>query len=108
MTPATLVGPWESTKSLGCLSSWFLALILSNSNITAQALGCGSGGGVRSAFPELSTEVAKAIIRDPLKATGAQMMVTSCPLCNYNFKSVGEIEVVDLSEFLLRAWMSNT
>jgi heterodisulfide reductase subunit D len=73
----------------------------------SKALCCGSGGGVRSAFPELSTEVAKAIIREPFKATGAQMIVTSCPFCNYNFRSTGEIEVVDLPEFLLKSWRSS-
>jgi Fe-S oxidoreductase len=70
----------------------------------AKALCCGAGGGVRSAFPELSTEVARSIIHNPFKATGAQIIITSCPFCNYNFKEAGGAEVLDLPEFLLKAW----
>ena len=69
----------------------------------AKALCCGSGGGVRSVFPDLSTEVTRAIINDPFKTTGAQMIITACPFCNFSFKEAGGIEVMDLPEFLLRA-----
>ncbi|MDD1775829.1 MAG: hypothetical protein LUP94_00575 [Candidatus Methanomethylicus sp.] len=72
----------------------------------SKALCCGSGGGVRSVFPELSTEVAKNTMGGPLNATGAHIIVTSCPFCNFNFKNarMNDVEVIDLPELILRSW----
>lgn len=69
-----------------------------------KALCCGSGGGVRSAFPEVSLEVAKSTL-DELPE-GAEIVVTACPFCKYNFLegNARKVEVVDLPELLLRAW----
>lgn len=69
----------------------------------AKALCCGSGGGVRSAYPDLSREVARMIISDHLPGN-VQLLVTACPFCNYNFKDAGGIRVLDLPELLLSAW----
>lgn len=71
----------------------------------SKALCCGSGGGVRSAYPELSREVAKTVARDQVPA-GVKLLVTACPFCNYNFKDAcsGQIRVMDLPELLLSAW----
>ena len=65
---------------------------------------CGSGGGVRSVFPEVSLEVAKTVLAD---LPDVNTLVTSCPFCKYNFKEGAKglkLEVLDLPEFLLRAW----
>ncbi len=70
----------------------------------SKALCCGAGGGVRSAFPEIAVEVARMITGAPLKATGASIIVTSCPFCNFNLKEAGGVDVIDLPEFLLRSW----
>jgi len=70
----------------------------------SKALCCGAGGGVRSAFPEIAVEVARGITGAPLKETGAGIIITSCPFCNYNLKEAGGAEVIDLPEFLLRSW----
>ncbi len=70
----------------------------------SKALCCGAGGGVRSAFPEIAVEVAKGITGAPLKATGANVIITSCPFCNFNLKEAGGAEVIDLPEFLVRSW----
>lgn len=70
----------------------------------SKALCCGAGGGVRSAFPEIALEVAKGITGAPLSATGAKVIVTSCPFCNFNLKEAGGAEVIDLPEFLARSW----
>jgi len=69
---------------------------------------CGSGAGVRSAFPEL----ADAISRDRLamaKAAGADTVVTSCPwcvqslrLCQGQTPVVEVLELVDLVHAALR------
>lgn len=56
---------------------------------------CGAGGGVRAAFPELSQEIGKKRIEEA-KATGAEILVSSCPFCEEQFKSVGGIKVMDI------------
>jgi heterodisulfide reductase subunit D len=66
------------------------------------AVCCGSGGGVRSAFPEIARAVAKTVVAD--RPAGVEIIVTSCPFCNYNLKEAGYAEIIDLPEFLIRAW----
>ncbi|MFN3383947.1 MAG: (Fe-S)-binding protein [Archaeoglobaceae archaeon] len=60
---------------------------------------CGAGGGLRSQFKELSIAICEERIREAL-STGASILITSCPFCEYNFKKVGgkRIKVFDLSE----------
>jgi Fe-S oxidoreductase len=76
---------------------------------------CGAGSGVKSAFPEISHEIAKMRLEDARK-TGCNLLVTCCPFCILNLKSVEEtaeneivdengeprerLEILDLSEFL--------
>lgn len=60
---------------------------------------CGAGGGVKSAYPELSSEISHKRIDDALK-TGADLMVTCCPFCVLNLESE-KIKVMDLTEFIL-------
>lgn len=73
---------------------------------------CGSGGGVRSAFPEISEEIARERIADA-RLTGAEEIITCCPFCILNLTSAQEqgksenceldhLEVVDLGEFILK------
>jgi len=59
---------------------------------------CGAGGGVRSAFKELSSAVSRSRIGDALDS-GAQILVTSCPFCYHHLKEAagGKMEVKDLS-----------
>ncbi len=66
---------------------------------------CGAGGGVRSAFPVLSSEIARIRIEEA-KSTGAKSLVTCCPFCILNLESVRStenniIDVMDISQFLL-------
>jgi Fe-S oxidoreductase len=65
-----------------------------------EARCCGSGGGVKSAYPELSQGMAERRVEDALK-TGAELLVTCCPFCVLNLESVGKMRVLDLTEFLL-------
>jgi Fe-S oxidoreductase len=65
-----------------------------------EARCCGSGGGVKSAYPVLSQSMAERRVEDARK-TGAEVMVTCCPFCVLNLESVGKIRVLDLTEFLL-------
>ncbi|MDI9643856.1 MAG: heterodisulfide reductase-related iron-sulfur binding cluster [Candidatus Verstraetearchaeota archaeon] len=71
----------------------------------SRALCCGSGGGVRSAFPELSREVARSVVADNLPGE-ADLLVTACPFCNFNIKEAcpKSLRVLDLPELLLSAW----
>ncbi len=63
---------------------------------------CGAGAGVRSAYPEITQEIGKMRIEDGGK-TGAQIMVTACPFCILNLESVSDLEVLDISQIILKA-----
>ncbi|HJX04566.1 MAG TPA: (Fe-S)-binding protein [Thermoplasmata archaeon] len=61
---------------------------------------CGAGAGLQSAFPKLSRDLAAKRVAEA-KATGATTIVTSCPFCETQLRTVPGIKVVDLMELLL-------
>ena len=63
---------------------------------------CGAGAGLQSAFPKLSRDLAAKRIAEA-KATGATTLVTCCPFCETQLRTVPGIKVADLLEFLLDA-----
>jgi Fe-S oxidoreductase len=63
---------------------------------------CGAGGGVRAAFPELSQEIGKKRVEEA-KATGAEILVTSCPFCENQFKTIGGIRVMNIVDAVWEA-----
>jgi heterodisulfide reductase subunit D len=63
---------------------------------------CGAGAGLQSAFPKLSRELAAKKV-DEAKGTGATTLVTCCPFCETQLRTVPGIDVVDLMELLLKA-----
>ena len=63
---------------------------------------CGAGAGLQSAFPKLSRDLAARRVAEA-KATGATTLVTSCPFCETQLKTVPGIKVMDLMELLLDA-----
>jgi Fe-S oxidoreductase len=66
---------------------------------------CGSGGGVRSAFKDLSSFAAKERIEEAME-TEAEAIVSSCPFCLNQFKSNIEdngIQTYDISELIKKA-----
>ncbi len=66
---------------------------------------CGSGGGVRSAFKDLSSFAANERIEEA-KETTAEAIVSCCPFCLNQFKANikdGEIKTFDLSELINKA-----
>jgi Fe-S oxidoreductase len=59
---------------------------------------CGGGGGVKSNEPELANRIAKDRI-EQAKKTGAEVLITCCPLCYLHLKeNTKDIEVKELSE----------
>jgi len=67
-----------------------------------EARCCGAGAGLQTAFPKLSRDLATKRIAEA-KATGATTLVTSCPFCETQLRTVPGIKVVDLMELLLQA-----
>ena len=66
---------------------------------------CGSGGGVRSAFKDLSGFAANERIEEA-KETTAETIVSCCPFCLNQFKNNikdNEIQALDLSEIVRKA-----
>jgi heterodisulfide reductase subunit D len=66
---------------------------------------CGSGGGVRSGFKDLSSFAAKERIKEAME-TKAEAIVSSCPFCLNQFKSNienDEIQTFDISELIRKA-----
>jgi L-lactate dehydrogenase complex protein LldG len=67
---------------------------------------CGSGSGVKSAFPELATAMAKNRV-EMARAGGADAIVTCCPWCVQSLRDCqedsGRLEVYDLTELAARA-----
>ncbi len=63
---------------------------------------CGAGAGLQSAFPKLSKDLASKRVSEA-KATGATSIVTSCPFCETQLRTVPGIKVMDLLELLMDA-----
>lgn len=63
------------------------------------ALCCGCGGGLRTQFKEIALAIAEERIREALQ-TGTNVIITSCPFCEYNLARAGgsRVRVLDLSE----------
>ena len=63
---------------------------------------CGGGGGVRSAYPELSSQISAGRVKE---ASFADVLITSCPFCVNNL-NVGkeqikaDVEIIDLVELI--------
>lgn len=73
-------------------------------NNRENSLCCGSGGGVKSAFPEISNDIAENRIQQA-KDTDSNVLISSCPFCKLNLDSNSDddMKVLDLSEFVAKA-----
>ncbi len=69
-------------------------------NIRENSLCCGAGGGVKSAYPEIASQMAKSRISQA-KETGCKTLITPCPFCKLNLEN-DDLEVLDLTEFLMK------
>jgi heterodisulfide reductase subunit D len=66
---------------------------------------CGAGGGVRSAFRDLSNKMADARLKEA-EETGADVLTSACPFCTFAFRDAAKrngskMRVLDLPELLL-------
>mgnify|MGYP000977355113 CR=1 FL=1 len=61
---------------------------------------CGAGAGVKSAYPEITEEIAKMRVKD---AGDAEIIVTTCPFCILNLSSINSTKIMDISEIILKA-----
>jgi len=61
---------------------------------------CGAGAGLQSAFPKLSRDLAARRVAEA-KSTGATTLVTSCPFCETQLRTIPGIRVANLMELLL-------
>ena len=77
-----------------------VANIVEMENNRENSLCCGAGGGVKSAYPEIATQMAQERISQA-KDTGCETLVTACPFCKLNLSN-DELEVLDLTEFLVK------
>ena len=69
---------------------------------------CGAGGGLRSAYRDMSIRMAADRLELDALPTGAEALVTPCPFCVINFKGAAstygiKIDVLDLVELVKRA-----
>ena len=77
-----------------------VANLVEMENNRENSLCCGAGGGVKSAFPEIASQMAKIRIKQA-KQTNSSAIITTCPFCKLNLEN-NEIEVLDLCEFLVK------
>ena len=76
------------------------ANLIEMDNIREESICCGAGGGVKSAYPKIASQMGKSRI-DEAKQTGCETLVTPCPFCKLNLEN-DDLEVLDLTEFLVK------
>lgn len=84
-----------------------IAQLVEMENIKENSRCCGSGGGVKSAYPELSQKLAVKRLDEVLE-TRADLLVTTCSFCLINLQDARTslrrtLPILDLSEMLLWA-----
>lgn len=67
-----------------------------------ESLCCGAGGGVRTAYPELSRMMGERRLAEA-KESGATILTTACPFCRLQFRSIGGTDVRNVLELLEEA-----
>lgn len=76
-----------------------VANIVEMENIRENSLCCGAGGGVKSAHPEIASQLATSRVNQA-KDTGCEILITGCPFCKLNLEN-NDLRVMDLCEFLV-------
>ena len=60
-----------------------VANLIEMENVRENSLCCGAGGGVKSAYPQIASQMGKSRI-EQAKETGCETLVTPCPFCKLN------------------------
>ena len=90
-------GEYEAPRSV--INSISNLVEMENNRENARC--CGSGGGVKSAYGDLSNSIADLRIQEA-KETDADLLVSACPFCKLNLiQNSDDLEILDLSEFVL-------
>ena len=76
--------------------------LLEMEHFREESFCCGSGGGVRANFPDLSRAVGILRIEEVHKIN-ADYLISACPLCKYHFKDLpnkGHLKILDIVELI--------
>jgi Fe-S oxidoreductase len=74
--------------------------------IKENSLCCGSGGGVKTAYPEMAIAVAELRLEEAREVAGADTVVSCCPFCEINLGHAAagkDFQVVDLLDLVNQA-----
>ncbi|MBQ9025144.1 MAG: (Fe-S)-binding protein [Methanobrevibacter sp.] len=77
-----------------------VANLVEMENVRENSICCGAGGGVKSAYPQIASQMADSRVKQAIE-TGAELLVTPCPFCKLNLRN-DDLEVLDLTEFLVK------
>lgn len=77
-----------------------VANLVEMENSHEDSICCGAGGGVKSAYPQIASQMAESRIVQA-KKTGCETLVTPCPFCKVNLEN-DDLEVLDITEFLVK------
>jgi fumarate reductase (CoM/CoB) subunit B len=71
--------------------------------VEMPAICCGSGGGVKSGKPEVAAALGKKR-DDEIKKTGADIVISSCPFCEFHIATSTEKPVKNITTVLLEGY----
>ena len=71
--------------------------------VEMPAICCGSGGGVKSGLPEEAAALGEKR-REEIKKTGADLVITSCPFCEFHIASHSDKPVKNIMTVLLEGY----
>ncbi len=71
--------------------------------VEMPAICCGSGGGVKSGIPDEAAALGKRR-NDEIKKTGAELVISSCPFCEFHIASCTDKPVKNITTVLLEGY----
>ena len=77
------------------------ANLIEMKNIKEDSLCCGAGGGVKSAYPQIASELPECRNQTRQKIQNVRHLLLQSPFCKLNLKG-HDLEVLDLTEFLIK------
>jgi len=81
----------EMTEEPRELLSWCGAEVKDMERNREQAICCGAGGGIRSLYRDLSTEMASRLFEQ----TPGETLVSPCPFCTFQLRSTAQSKKID-------------